>query len=1130
MKVFIIVIFVFANTITFTNNTYYRNVKAASGTYYISDKIEEKEGGGVYVRDCTNSYTVSINIDDGISSDYKFFINGGYLYYRACNTTKSIENGIYIRAKSTWAPSKSCTANSYFSAFLHQSVVDDGETIYKRTAYASFITPPSGSKSIEYKIQDSNGEWCDFPHSIGKIKIDKYIRNGKVNIKAICKGTYTYRVKLYADIYNMGTTKKDEIVRTGSTSNISRNISLDTGLSSKILEAHHMGAQMYLKANYLPPGTTIKFNGTNVYTVKDNDSINTTGAYIDTGKLEKSIIDVTATEPILNESLFTKITLKVGATLNSTPTMSANINVNQSTNNINISGTVMDGDIGDSLKLMYRIDGSNGNGGSQMGSAIVANGSHQSFNRNINISNLSQGNHTFYTWVEDNGGAKSNEISKSFSIDNSPPKVTASNIDYNNWNKSIDVNLTFSDANGIRLKQYELSTNKETSGNYKDYTNTITIDNESNSNYIHYKSIDNVENEVKGSFGPYKIDKSGPIITFQRLSEKTLRVISEDLGSGISSLVSPKETIDIDGENNYIYNYEINGEKNVQFTSSDKLNNTSVKKYSIMPAKINISGDDIITIETDTNGSVTKDYLVTVLDTDNFILDNETVAWEIKNNPKGVSVDDKGNVTVTKEVTEAIISLQAISDSDNNILGSKNIKINKVTPPLLEISLDTPKDKWTKLNYIVGTLSNGKSFSTVLPDNSTTNKNIFTYKVTKNGMYKFKSINEYNKSIEKTIEITNIDNIAPKATITKNSNKLKFMYTDNESGVSQVYILNANGERTNLDINKNEYELEINNSGTYSIVVLDKLMNCYIKLIDVTIPTSNTSSTSSSSHKSNHKHSSKDKYEIKKEEDSNKLKLNKSSGFNVIKSFSTSNLTKSGEWLHISDNINIPYKNLIALQLTEDDNFVPIPMRLNDGKVEILTDKEGFVLLIERNKTFDDIKNHWAKEDIELMANKMIVSGKTDEKFYPNDSITRAEFIAVMTRALYKNDFIKKNVFIDVSIDAWYNEYCNTAYDLGLINGNNNKFYPKNNITREEMAVIIYRALELHNLNISTETKNITFKDVDKINKWAEDAIYSLVNNGMIYGRGDKYDPKANLTRAEGVVIVERLMKKLGYL
>ena len=115
--------------------------------------------------------------------------------------------------------------------------------------------------------------------------------------------------------------------------------------------------------------------------------------------------------------------------------------------------------------------------------------------------------------------------------------------------------------------------------------------------------------------------------------------------------------------------------------------------------------------------------------------------------------------------------------------------------------------------------------------------------------------------------------------------------------------------------------------------------------------------------------------------------------------------------------------------------------------------------------TFDDIQGHWAQNNIEILATNGIIKGKTESLFVPDASITRAEFIALLVRALREYaivDFAVEDTaqtsFTDLKAGAWYVEEVQYATQLGLVKGTGDgKFNPNSNITREQIATIIGR-------------------------------------------------------------------------
>ncbi|TYP52421.1 S-layer homology domain-containing protein [Thermosediminibacter litoriperuensis] len=178
--------------------------------------------------------------------------------------------------------------------------------------------------------------------------------------------------------------------------------------------------------------------------------------------------------------------------------------------------------------------------------------------------------------------------------------------------------------------------------------------------------------------------------------------------------------------------------------------------------------------------------------------------------------------------------------------------------------------------------------------------------------------------------------------------------------------------------------------------------------------------------------------------------------------------------------------------------------------------------LMEYDVTFDDIKQHWARNYIESMAAKHVVHGRTAAKFVPDDSVTRAEFAKLVVGAL-ELDLVKyKGSFEDVASDAWYADYIQTAYENGLITGRveGKVFDPNAKITRQEIMAIVGRALAKKPSKDAGELL-APFKDAAKIAGYAEEHAALLVEMGIVSGYPDgTIRPEAYTSRAEAVKLI----------
>ena len=141
--------------------------------------------------------------------------------------------------------------------------------------------------------------------------------------------------------------------------------------------------------------------------------------------------------------------------------------------------------------------------------------------------------------------------------------------------------------------------------------------------------------------------------------------------------------------------------------------------------------------------------------------------------------------------------------------------------------------------------------------------------------------------------------------------------------------------------------------------------------------------------------------------------------------------------------------------------------------------------------TFTDVKNHVNKAAIEELASRGIINGMGKGTFMPNKTMTRAEFAAIVTRALGLAAKDTK-VFSDVPSSKWYAGYIGTANSSGIVNGvGSGKFNPDGTITRQEAAAMVARAAKLCGLDTAMDaaaTKDMLaqFGDYRSVASWAK--------------------------------------------
>ena len=174
---------------------------------------------------------------------------------------------------------------------------------------------------------------------------------------------------------------------------------------------------------------------------------------------------------------------------------------------------------------------------------------------------------------------------------------------------------------------------------------------------------------------------------------------------------------------------------------------------------------------------------------------------------------------------------------------------------------------------------------------------------------------------------------------------------------------------------------------------------------------------------------------------------------------------------------------------------------------------------ITTEKLFNDVKeNIWYSDAINKWSQSGIIAGYEDNSFRPQKEVTRAELAAIIDRIFALEDTTYAKSYKDVNQDKWYQVAVNHISSAGIMNDASEKFNPNEPATREELAYAFSKAYKL------AGTNNKDFKDQESISDWATEAVDALVGSGYMVGMPDgSFAPKAHLTRAEMMVVIDRL-------
>jgi len=180
---------------------------------------------------------------------------------------------------------------------------------------------------------------------------------------------------------------------------------------------------------------------------------------------------------------------------------------------------------------------------------------------------------------------------------------------------------------------------------------------------------------------------------------------------------------------------------------------------------------------------------------------------------------------------------------------------------------------------------------------------------------------------------------------------------------------------------------------------------------------------------------------------------------------------------------------------------------------------------------------HWAQSAILITTREFVVGGHSSTKFAPQTSITRAEFATYSAKELgLIADKEAARKFTDVNSSSMMGGYIGAAAASGIVAGvSNTKFDPNSSITRQDMAIMMIRAANYAGLSTSLEQSADNFlkgyKDQSSVSKYARTAMAQAVQTGIISGTTTTtLSPKQNATRAEGTIMIMRLLERADYL
>lgn len=179
---------------------------------------------------------------------------------------------------------------------------------------------------------------------------------------------------------------------------------------------------------------------------------------------------------------------------------------------------------------------------------------------------------------------------------------------------------------------------------------------------------------------------------------------------------------------------------------------------------------------------------------------------------------------------------------------------------------------------------------------------------------------------------------------------------------------------------------------------------------------------------------------------------------------------------------------------------------------------------------FQDVpQGSWYYDSVQYVYNAKIMTGLTDNKFGPMNTLSRAQAVTVLYRLAGSPNTVYSPVFKDVANGQFYTPAVMWAYANGIATGyEDGRFYPGKSITREQLCTFLYRYRSTQTRLTRCSNLAANFPDGAKLSKFAVDAVNWAVNAGIIKGKTTGFRQRlANLdtlSRAECATMIMRFM------
>ena len=175
---------------------------------------------------------------------------------------------------------------------------------------------------------------------------------------------------------------------------------------------------------------------------------------------------------------------------------------------------------------------------------------------------------------------------------------------------------------------------------------------------------------------------------------------------------------------------------------------------------------------------------------------------------------------------------------------------------------------------------------------------------------------------------------------------------------------------------------------------------------------------------------------------------------------------------------------------------------------------------------YDDLNlTKWYHDGVHFCLENGLMNGVGGGKFDPNGATSRAMIVTILYRLEGEPAVTGENPFSDVADGKWYTDAVIWAAENKIVEGyGNGTFRPAADITREQLATILYRYAQYkgEDVSVGEDTNILSFEDAFEWSDWSVKALQWAVGSGIINGKDGKIVAKGNASRAEAATMIQR--------